>query len=159
MRLKCHYYYTKPKSRIAVSEFWATVCKTIRPILSDRCLSDCSVCLSVTLVHCGQTVRWVKIKLGMQVGLSPGQIVLDRDPAPTPTERGTAAPTYEIYVCRLCLRPYNPRPMSIVVKRLDGSRYHLVRRSRPRSRQHCVRWGPAPPKKGIAAPTPILGPW
>jgi len=26
--------------------FWATVCKTVRPMLSDRCLS----CLSVTLV-------------------------------------------------------------------------------------------------------------
>jgi len=25
------------------------------------------VCLSVTLVCCGQTVEWIKIKLGMQV--------------------------------------------------------------------------------------------
>jgi len=36
--------------------FWATVCKTVRPMLSDRCLSCLSVCLSVTLVYCGQTV-------------------------------------------------------------------------------------------------------
>ena len=39
--------------------FWATVCKTIRPTLSDRwsvCPVRLSVCLSVTLVHCGQTV-------------------------------------------------------------------------------------------------------
>jgi len=35
--------------------FWATVCKTIRPMLSVRCLSVLSV-LSVTFVHCGQTV-------------------------------------------------------------------------------------------------------
>ena len=27
----------------------------------------CHVCLSVTLVYCGQTVRWIKTKLGMQV--------------------------------------------------------------------------------------------
>ena len=27
--------------------FWATVCKTVRHILSDRCLSVCPVCLSV----------------------------------------------------------------------------------------------------------------
>ena len=27
--------------------FWATVCKTVRPMLSDRCLSVLSVCLSV----------------------------------------------------------------------------------------------------------------
>ena len=32
---------------------------------SHRCLS----CLSVTLVYCGQTVAWIKMKLGMQVGL------------------------------------------------------------------------------------------
>ena len=40
--------------------FWTTACKTVRPMLSDRCLSVClSVCLSclsVTLVYCGQTV-------------------------------------------------------------------------------------------------------
>jgi len=42
------------------SHFWATVCKTVRPVLSDRCLS----CLSVTLVYCGQTVGWIKMKLG-----------------------------------------------------------------------------------------------
>ena len=52
------------------------------------------VCLSVylvTLVHCGQTVGWMEMPLGMEVGLGPGDIVLDGDPAP-PTERGTAAP-------------------------------------------------------------------
>jgi len=43
----------------------------------------------------------------------------------SPTERGTAAPTFEIYGRRLCLCPYNPLPMSIVAKRLDGSRCHL----------------------------------
>jgi len=32
---------------------WATVCKTVRPMLSDRCLS-CLSCLHVTLVCCGQ---------------------------------------------------------------------------------------------------------
>jgi len=39
--------------------FWATVCKTVRSTLSDRCLSvclSCPVCLSVTLVYYGQTV-------------------------------------------------------------------------------------------------------
>ena len=41
------------------------------------CLSDCSV----TLVHYGQTVGWIKMKLGMEVSLSPGHIVLDGDPA------------------------------------------------------------------------------
>jgi len=72
----------------------------------------CSVCLSVTLVYCGQTVGWIKVKLGMQVGLSPGHIMLDGDPAPLP-QRGTAP---------------NFLPISVVAKWLDGSRCHLVGR-------------------------------
>jgi len=60
-------------------------------MLSDRCPSACLSCpvLSVTFVHCGQTVGRIKMKLGRQVGLGPGHIVLDRDPAPPP-QRGTA---------------------------------------------------------------------
>jgi len=53
--------------------FWATVCKMVRPMLSDHWS-----CLSVTLVYCGHTVGWIKMKLG------PGHMVLDGDPAPTP---------------------------------------------------------------------------
>jgi len=59
------------------------------------------------LVHvcCGQTAGWIKMPLDTEVGLGPGDIVLDGDPAPT-TERGTAAPFY---------------PMSIMAKRLPIS--------------------------------------
>ena len=49
-------------------------------MLSDRCLSVClSVpsCLSVTFVHWDQTVGRIKMKLGGQVGLGLGHIVLD----------------------------------------------------------------------------------
>jgi len=45
-------------------------------------LSVLSVCLSVTLVYCSQTVGRIKMKLGMQVGLGPGHIVLGGDPGP-----------------------------------------------------------------------------
>ena len=100
--------------------FWATVCQTVRPILSDRCLS---VCLSVMLVYCGQTVWWIKMKLGTQVGLGPGHFLLDGNSDP-PRKGAQQPPTFEIYGRRLCLHPYNPRPMSIVAKRLDGSRCH-----------------------------------
>jgi len=55
-------------------------------MLRDRC----PVCLSVTLVYCGQTVGWIKMPLVTMVDLGPGNIVLDGDQAP-PTERGTAA--------------------------------------------------------------------
>jgi len=55
-------------------------------MLSDRCLS-------VTFVHCGQTVLRIKMKLGMgmHVGLGPGlsawDFVLDADPVdPLPNE-------------------------------------------------------------------------
>ena len=99
---------------------WATVCKTVRPIPSDRCLS----CMSVTLVYCGQTVGLIRVPLDMEVCLGPGHFVLDWDPSP-PTEMGTAAPHFRNL---LCLRPYKlkPRPMCIVAKRLDGSGCHLV---------------------------------
>ena len=66
-----------------------------------RCLS---VCLSVTLVYCGRTVGWIKIKLGMGVGLGPGDIVLDGDPAALPKEA----------------QPLNFWPISVVAKRLYG---------------------------------------
>jgi len=64
--------------------FRATVCKTVRPMLSDRCPACLCVCLSVTFVHCSQTVGRIKMKLGKQVGLGPDHIVLDGYPAPLP---------------------------------------------------------------------------
>ena len=48
----------------------------------------CPVCLSVTLVYCGQTVGRIKMKLGMQVGLGPGHIVVDGNPASPPPNGG-----------------------------------------------------------------------
>jgi len=71
------------------------------------------VCLSVTLMYCGQTVGWIKMKVGMQVGLGSGHIVLDGDPT-TPAKGGDSSPNF--------------RPMSFVGRRLDGLRCHLVRR-------------------------------
>jgi len=49
--------------------------------------------------------------LGMEVGLGPGHIVLDGDPAPLPKKEAEAP---------------NFRPISIAAKRLDASRCHLV---------------------------------
>ena len=66
------------------------------------CLSAClsvQSCLSVTLVYYG----WIKMNLDVEVGLCPGHIVLDGDPAPPP-QRGTS--------------PLNFRVMSVVAKRL-----------------------------------------
>jgi len=63
-------------------------------MLSDRCLS---VCLSVTLVYRDQMVGWIKMKLGMLVGLGPGHIGLDGDPAPPPPKRHS--PQFSAYGC------------------------------------------------------------
>jgi len=86
-------------NRVLGPSFWATVCKTVCPMLLDHCLSCLSVCpvLSVTLVYCGQMVGWIKMKLSVQVGLGLGHIVLDEDRAP-PSQRGTAPPIFGPYL-------------------------------------------------------------
>ena len=68
------------------------------------CLSCLSVCLSVgrsvglvMLVYSGQTVGWIKVPLGTEIGLGPGHIVLDGDPTPS-TEMGTAAPYFSAHI-------------------------------------------------------------
>jgi len=61
--------------------------------------------LSVTFVYCGQTVGRITVNLSMRVGLSPRHIVLDGDSAP---QKGAQS------------------PMSVVAKRLDALRCHLV---------------------------------
>jgi len=69
------------------------ICKTVRPMLSDRCLS----CLSVTFVYCGRMVGQIKTKLGMQVGLGPSHIVLGGDPAPSPPKG--CSPQFLAHIC------------------------------------------------------------
>ena len=104
---------------------------------SVRCLS-CPVlsCLSVAFVYCGQTAGRIKMKLGMQVGLSSGHIVLDGEPAPPPPIFG----------------PYLLRPNGCMYQ--DATWYG----ARPRPRRPCLRWGPrSPPQKGGGAPQ-IFGP-
>jgi len=61
-------------------------------------LSDCCpVCLSVTLVYCGETVGLIKVKLGVEVGLGPGHIVLDGDPASTRYEHSSPLFSAHVY--------------------------------------------------------------
>ena len=76
----------------------------------------------------------------MEVGLSPGDFVLDGDPAPRSPKRGQSPLP-------------NFRLMFIVAKRLDGSRWHLARRC------HIVLDGDQlpSPKKGAEPPPPIFG--
>jgi len=55
------------------------------------------VCLSVTLLYCGQTVGWIQMKLGTQVGPGSRHIVLDGDPAPPPPKRHN--PQFSADIC------------------------------------------------------------
>ena len=61
--------------------------------------------------YCGQTAGCIKMPLCMEVGLNPRDFVLDGDPA-SPLQKGSETPNF--------------RPMSIMAKRLDGSKWHLA---------------------------------
>jgi len=63
-------------------------------------------------IYCGQTAAWIKISLSTEVGLVSDDIVLDGDAAPAPQKGDGAPPSF--------------RPMSIVAKQLDGSRWHVA---------------------------------
>jgi len=78
--------------------FGRSFVKTVLAMLSDRCLSCLSVCLSVTLVYCNQMARWVKMALhsGTEVCHGPGHIVLDGDPV-SPYGKGLNTPTFAVY--------------------------------------------------------------
>ena len=94
----------------------------------------------ITWKNC-QTVGWIRMKLGTQVGIGPGHFVLDGDPAPLPQR--SRAPNF--------------RPISVVAKWLDDQDATWYG-GRPRPRRLCVIWGPAPaPQKGGGAPK-IFGP-
>ena len=94
-------------------------------------------CLSVRFVHCGQTVGWIKTKLGMQAGLSPGHTVLDGDPPPPP--QSLAQPPI--------FGPFLLWPNGWMHQ--DATWYG----ARPQPEGLGVRWGPrCLPKKGAEPP-------
>ena len=91
----------------------------------------------VAHVYCGRTAGYIKMVLGMEVGLSPSDFVLDRNPAPSPKRR-RSPPIFG----RCLLRPNSCMDQ-------DATWYG----GRPRPRRNCVRWGPSSPpsKKGDGA--------
>ena len=100
--------------------------------------------------YCGQTAAWINMPLGTEVGLGPDNIVLDKDPAPLPKKGAEPPPQFSAHFYSatwyggrpqprgFCVRwepspspkrrrsPPNFRPMFVVAKRLDGSRWHLA---------------------------------
>jgi len=98
---------------------------------SPYAISPLSVLDVCTLVYCGQTVGWIKKKLVTEVGLGPGHIALDGDPAP-PSQRAQP-PIFG--PCLLWPNCWMDQ---------DATWYG----GRPWPRPHCVRWEPSSPPKG-----------
>jgi len=88
---------------------------------------------------------WIKMSRGMEVGLGPGDFVLDGDPAPPPQKGAQLSP--------LIFGPYLLRPNGCMDQ--DVTWYG----GRPPPRRLCVRWRPRSllPKGGQSL-LQILGP-
>ena len=123
----------------------------------------CPVCLSVTFVHCGQTVGPIKMKLGMQEPRPWPHCVRWRRSSPSP--KGAQPPIFGPYQLRQngCMdqdvtwygarprprRLWNPLPSAIFGPFLlwpNGWMDQDVtwHGGRPQLRGICVRWGPSP---------------
>jgi len=90
-------------NNIARDEHWFTG-RTVYKNGSPYAIGSLSVlsCLSMTLVYCGQTVGWITMKLGLEVGLGPSHAVLDGDPAPP---KGAQPPIFGPYQLQPNSRP------------------------------------------------------
>ena len=89
-------------------------------------------------LYCGQTAGCIKMPLGMEVGISPGDFVLDGDPAPTPKR----AEPHPIFGPRLLWRNG--------CMDQDATWYG----GRPRPTRHCLMWTQLPQNKGTPTPPP-----
>ena len=78
-------------------------------------------------ICCGKMAGWIKMPLGMEVGLGPGDFVSDGDPVRLP-KKGAEPPIFG---------PYLLWPNDWIDQ--DGT-WHG---GGPRSRRHCAGWGPS----------------
>jgi len=116
------------------------------------------------------------MKLVMQVGLDPGHIALDGDPAPLP-QRGTAPSQFSAHICCGQMATWIKMPLGMEVglgpgvivlhgdpspqKREESSPHfsaHVLKPNgwknqdatwyggSPRPRPHCAKWGPSSPR-------------
>jgi len=122
-------------------DFWATFVKQLPPCYQTVV---CPVYLSLTLVYCGEMVEWIRMPLGMEVGLGPGHIVLNGELGPgSPLKKGGRAQPSPLFgPCLLWPNGWMDQ---------DVTWY----RDRSRPRPHCVTWRPNSPamERGTATPT------
>jgi len=83
-------------------------------------------------VHCSQTAGWIKMALGMEVGLGPRHIVLDGDPALRSKKGAETPPIFGHFYCGQTAG-YIKMSLGMEVGLSPGD-------------QLCVRWGPFPIK-------------
>jgi len=99
----------------------------------------CPVCLSVTLVYCGNTVGWITWQGGRP---QPWPHRVRWGPS-CPSPKGAQPPIFG--PCLLWPNGWMDQDVT-----WQGGR--------PRPRQHCVRWGPScPSPKGAEQPPPLFG--
>jgi len=89
--------------------------------------------LSVTLVYCGQTVEWIKMKLGMEVSLGLGHILLDGDPASPPMGHSRHTPIFGP-----CLWWPNGRPSQLLLSACSRTAWDIAEVLSKISLQHSI---------------------
>jgi len=95
-------------------------------------------------VYCGQTAGWMKLVLGMEVGLRPGDFVR-WGPSPL-VQKGGGAPSPIFGPLLLWPNGWMHQ---------DATRYGC----RPQPRGLCVRWRPSPPPQKVGGAPQIFGPF
>jgi len=85
-------------------------------------------------IYCGQTAGWIKMPLGMEVNLGPGDVLLDGVTAPPKRDKPPGFGS-----CLLWPNSWMDEDATWC-------------RSKPRPRPHCVSRGPNSPRKGHSSP-------
>ena len=77
-----------------LADFWATVCKTVRPVQRDRCLSVCLSCLSVTLVFLAKRLDGSKCHLVRRYRSRPRRYCVRWGPSSLPRKWAQQPPLF-----------------------------------------------------------------
>jgi len=108
--------------------------------VSDRCLSVCLSCLSVSLVYCGQMVAWIKMKdeTWLAGRARPWLHYVRWGPSSPSSKVAQFLPQFSAHICCGQMVGWNKMPLGMEVGLDPGD---------------CVIWGPSSlPQKGPSSP-------
>jgi len=97
-----------------------------------------------TRICCGQMATWIKMSVGMELGLGPGDFVLEGTPLPLP-KRGAEAPQFLAHVYCGQTAGWMKLVLGMEVGLSSGD--------------FVLDGDLAPPPKGVQLPSPIFGPF